>query len=346
MPSINSTTVLKWVGSITAILSLIAGIRGITTVVAGRVEARRQVSGLLASERIQLQGRDYASAWQSLDQASKIDPDSAAIRDAQENLAMEWLENISVQGDGKFSDITEKLAPVLTRGVAAAKTEQRQADLLAHLGWSYFLRSREGTYGADPEATYADAVKKDPDNPYAQAMWGHWILWNNGAAADAARHFSAALESNRERGFVRRLQLSALLNTHDEASAEEAVRVLNAIRKEEGQEKESIPADMRRQIFSMYYGKLIPPNKETPHFINAVPPAEHVTTFHWLFDKLDLDESAGLLRSGDLSVLEEAAGQRDEARAGYESIRKQLAGSSGSLLTAAETGSKRLSHTE
>ena len=345
MPSINFSTVLKWVGSATAILSLIAGIRGITTLVTGRVEARRQVSSLLASERIQVQGRDYASAWQSLDQASKIDPDSAAVHDAQENLAMERLDNISVQGNEKFSDITEKLAPILTRGAAAAKTEQRRADLLAHLGWSYFLRSREGTYGADPAATYADAIKKDPNNPYAQAMWGHWILWNNGDAGDAARHFSAALEANRERGFVRRLQLSALLNTHDDASSEETVRVLNAIRKTEDKEG-SIPADIRRQIFSMYYGKLIPPNEETPRFINAVPPAEHVATFRWLFDKLDLDESARLLKSGDLSVLQEAAGQRDEAKAGYELIRKKLAGNSGSLLTAAETGSKRLSRTE
>jgi hypothetical protein len=342
MAAIKFSTVLKWVGSVTAILSLIAGIREITTVAANRVEARRHVSALLASERIQAQGRDYAWAWQSLDQASKIDPDSAAVHDAQENLAMEWLENITVQGNGKFSDITEKLDPVLTRGAAAAKTGQRQADLLAHLGWSYFLRSREGENGPDPAGTYADATRRDHNNPYAQAMWGHWILWNNGAAEDAARHFSAALESNRERGFVSRLQLSALLNTHNDPSAEETVRVLNAVRKEEG----SLPAEMRLQIFSMYYGKLIPPNAETPRFINAVPPGEHVATFLWLFDKLDLGQSGSLLRAGDLSVLQEAAGQRDEAKAGYDSIRRQLAGSPGSLLTAAEMGSKRLSHTQ
>lgn len=341
MPSINFSTVLKWVGAATAILSLIAGIRGITSVVAGRAEARRQVSALLASERIQVQGQDYASAWQSLDQALKVDPDSAAIRDAQENLAMEWLDNIRVQGNDKFSDIAEKLDPVLTRGAAAAKTAQRQADLLAHVGWSYFLRSREGRYDSDPAQTYAQATSKDPHNPYAQAMWGHWILWNNGDPEDAARHFSAALESNRERGFVRRLQLSAFLNRQSDASSEEVVRILNAIRKEEG----SAPAELKHQLFSMYYGKLIPPSAETPRFINAVPPAEHVATFRWLFDKLDLDQSASLLRSGDLSVLEEAAGERDEARAGYESIRRQLAGNPGSLLTTAEMGSKRLSRT-
>ena len=58
---------LKWVGYATAILSLLAGIREWERVLAGRVEARRKVDSLLSAEQIQLQGRDYRSAWQSLE---------------------------------------------------------------------------------------------------------------------------------------------------------------------------------------------------------------------------------------------------------------------------------------
>jgi hypothetical protein len=116
------------------------------------------------------------------------------------------------------------------------------------------------------------------------------------------------------------------------------VQALNDIRKESG----SVPPDMQRRIFSMYYGKLIPPDEETTRFINAVPPAEHVATFRWLFDRMDLSEPESLLREGDLCVLEEAAGQREEAKHGYDSIRKKLTGKPGPLLAAAETGSKRL----
>jgi hypothetical protein len=335
----KSAAFWKWVGYATAILSLIAGIRGLVSFISDRAESSRQVKSLLASESLQLQAADYPSAWQSLDQASKIQSDSADIRDAQERLAMQWLENIRVHDGQKFSDITGKLNPVLTRGIAASKSPQHQADLEAHLGWSYFLSMRENGSGSDPAATYADAVKKDPNNPYAQAMWGHWILWNHGTIDDANTHFNAALASNRERPFVRSLQLSALLNNHDEASQEETIRVANAIRKEQG----SISEDAKSNILSMYYGTLIPPSPESAHFINAVPPAEHLATFRWLFGNLPAGNSNALQRIGYLSVLEEAAGQREEAKAGYDSLRKELAGSPGSLLTAAQEGSKRLS---
>jgi hypothetical protein len=335
--------ILKWIGYGTAILSFVAGVRGITSAISSRMETRQKTETLLASERIQLSGHDYAAAWQTLDQASKLAPDSSAVHEAQEDLAMDWLDNIRVNGDGKFSDITQKVDPVLTHGIGVAKTPQRQADLTAHLGWSYFLRSREGVSGLDPAASYATAVKEDPGNPYAEAMWGHWILWNHGDPADAARHFDAALSSKRQRAFVRRLQLSALLNNHDDASQERVVQALNDIRKEAGSvQNGSVSPELQREAFSMYYGKLIPPDEETPRFIHAVPPSEHVATFRWLFDGMDLDESQRLLREGDLCVLEEAAGQTEDAKKGYDSIRKKLAGNPGSLLTAAEAGSKRL----
>src|SRR5579863_10405985 len=102
MAAIQFSTVLKWVGYATAILSLIAGVRGLTGVINDRMEARRRVDALLVSARIQVQGHDYASAWKSLDQASKIKSDSREVLDAQENLAMAWLENIHVSGDEKF----------------------------------------------------------------------------------------------------------------------------------------------------------------------------------------------------------------------------------------------------
>ena len=183
--------VLKWIGYATAILSFVAGVRELVKVVGDRVEAHRKIDTLLASEQLQIESRDYWSAWRSLEQASQVDPESAPIHAAQEALALQWLENVRVAENEHFSDITEKLDPVLTRGIASAKSGQRQADLMAHLGWSYFLRSRDGKFGLDPARTYADAVKRDPNNPYAEAMWGHWILWNDGDPQDAARHFSS-----------------------------------------------------------------------------------------------------------------------------------------------------------
>jgi hypothetical protein len=330
---------LKWVGYATAILSLLAGIREWEKLVAGRVEARRKVDSLLAAEQIQLQGRDYRSAWQSLDQANRVVPESVAVRSAQERLAMDWLENISVGENERFSDIAEKLEPVLTRGVTTEKSAMRQADLQAHLGWSYFLRTREGSTGLNPAGPYAAAVQKDPNNPYAQAMWGHWILWNSHDSSEATAHFSSALASNRERNYVRRMQLSALLNVQNAQSDQELVRVLNAVRHEKG----AVDPGMARQVFAIYYLEILTSNAGMTSFVNSVPPAEHVSTFQWLFDKSDLNESDSLLRLCYLSVLEEAAGQRAGALEGYRSIKRQVAAHSGSLLSVADSGIKRLS---
>ncbi len=128
--------ILKRVGYGTAILSLVAGLGKIAKVISDRVEARRNIRALLSSEEVQRQGGDYGSAWRSLEQASQINPNSTEVLDARENLAMEWLENIRVLGDEKFSDITQKLEPVLTRGVVSSKSGPRKADLQAHVGWT------------------------------------------------------------------------------------------------------------------------------------------------------------------------------------------------------------------
>ena len=91
----------------------------------------------------------------------------------------------------------------------------RKADLLAHLGWADFLRWREGQRQLDPADRYRQALAVDPSNVYAHAMLGHWLLWSSDSVVDANRHFDAALQSGRERPFVRRLQLAGLGNKHD-----------------------------------------------------------------------------------------------------------------------------------
>lgn len=329
---------LKWIGYVTAVLSLIAGIRGLQTLISGKMESHRKTESLLATQQLQLRAHDYESAWQTLEQASQTGAEGDKVRAARETLAMEWLENIHVQDTQKFSDIVKRLDPVLTSGAAAAKTPQQKADLLAHLGWSYFLRGRDGMTGIDPAKTYADAVQEDPNNPYAQAMWGHWILWNTGQPGGAVPHFDAALRSNRQREFVRRLQVISLLNGNNQACSQELARVLNALRKENG----AVDNDTRRRLSTVYHNELIY-SDDGAAFINAVAPAEQLLTFHWLFDRLESDDSAALSRSFEIAVLQEAAGQRAEALASFQAVNAQLGGHPGRLLTKTQAAIRRLS---
>ena len=339
MESNKTVSAMKWVGYATAVLSLIAAIGGLAKTVSSRFETRRQVNALLADEALQLKGQDYSTAWQSLEKAAQIDPDSSKIREAQESLAMEWLENVHLQENEKFSTIAEKLDPVLARGAASAKSPADQADRLAHLGWSYFLRSRDGNFGLDPAASYADAIKRDANNPYANAMWGHWILWNNGEFGDAEKRFNAALASHRQQAFVRRLELSALMNEDTDRNQEEVIRVANAIRLDNG----TIDQDMRHRIYSFYYDRLSHTGPLTAAFVNAISPAEHVATFQWMFGAMPLDDSGSNLRLYYLCYLKEAAGQRDEALAGYQQLKQKIGANRGSLADGVDKGIKRLS---
>jgi hypothetical protein len=170
-------------------------------------------------------------------------------------------------------------------------------------------------------------------------MWGHWVLWKGGPLTVAQQHFSLALASGRQRAYVQRLQLAGFMNGAQSYEKGEILRLVNGIRKEQG----APDHETQRYFFSIYASKLLyRRDAETVRFINAVPSAEHVATFHWLFDGYALDEYNSRLRTFYLSVLEEAAGQRDEALAGYRLVQQQEAGRRGSLLDGAEAGIRRL----
>jgi Tfp pilus assembly protein PilF len=315
-------TPLAWIGSITAVFSLIAGIYAGWDFFSGQLEKRRAIQQLLAAEVVQLRSSDYESAWKTLAQAAKVDPSSEPVRQAQEDVAMQWLDNIHASGDQTFTSVTEKLEPVLTRGVASAKSPQRQADLMAHLGWSYFLRSRESPSSPDPEPAYRDALLKDPANPYAHAMWGHWILWNNEPYAKASGHFAAALATPRPslRPYIRAMQMSALDNEDSDESHEEIIRVANDIRKEHG----DLSPHESHNMLNLYWDYLATPNGHKTAFLNAISPLDHLDTFDWLVQRQGPRDSDSLTHAYIRSSLLEGAGRRDEALAGFRSIQTRF----------------------
>ncbi len=333
----GSGRLLKWIGSITAVFSLIAGAYGGWTFFSGQFEKRHAVDELLAAEAARVSAGDYAAGWKAVEQATAIDSISAKVQRVQEDLAMQWLENIRLSGGQTFSEITARLEPALVRGVASTKAPQRQADLLAHLGWSYFLRRRESPDGPDPEFAYRDALQKDPANPYAHAMWGHWILWNHGELAKANEQFAAAIASARPvRAYVRTLQIAATMNNDSDEFEEETVRVANAIRSEHG----DLDPGVRRRILSIYSRRLVSPYGHTPRFLKALPPDENLATFDWLAQGTN-PGGAGLLGYSRSRLLE-AAGHADEALAGYRVVKAQFRDRGGELLDATLQGIARL----
>jgi hypothetical protein len=325
---------LKWVGGVTAFLSLVFALHQFIQMVADVRERQRDITELYKAGKLQQGAADYQAAWTSFEQAAKkadsggqlakltgqLGKERRELRAAQEDLAMEWAENVKVPQGKTFSDIVNKLVPVLTRGAAGA-SGVRKADLLAHLGWAYFLKARDDSLSLDDpvrlniENHFREALEIDPGNPYAHVHWGHLILWDGKTPDDAIRHFAAAIASGRVRPYVRGIQLAAFHNRGEDGDAE-FLRVVNDMVKN----NEKVDATTRSDVHFIYYVALNS-DKDFRRLIAAVPATEQIAMIRALFYDADFDESKIPTREIYLAMLQEAAGLRDEALKTWRAVR-------------------------
>jgi tetratricopeptide (TPR) repeat protein len=298
-----------------------------------------EVSTLLESGRLQQQSGRYPEAWDTYIRADSLSPGIPNVARAQEELAMAWLDDISVTvGQGTFTAIVQKVEPVLVR-CAVSKDSRQGADCQAHLGWGDFLRMREGAGGLDPGKQYRRALERDPGNVYAHTMLAFNIVISEGSLELARPHFDAALASGRERTYVRHLEFAALLWQHDRIAEDEAIRVANEMRKKQ----ESMPdagagrAD-RWRLWNVYYDRLI--NREgLEPFLEAMPAADHLATFRWLFPETEVPENKHNLYLFMLGTLEEHSGERATALATFRILRDRLSGE-GALASGGPLGDR------
>jgi tetratricopeptide (TPR) repeat protein len=302
----------------------------------------RQVAAVVAEARHQSDAGNYREAWGSLDRSLTTYGEVPALLDAQQVLAMRWLENARGNADLSLARIADTMYPILARG-AANSTGAKAADLVAHMGWADFLRTREGDAGRQPIAHYQRAVSLDPANPYAHAMWGFELIRTRRPIAEGQSHFGAALKSGREREFVRHLQISALLWFHTPDLEDELIRVVNEIRR--GGEAMPVGFPDRpdaSRVWDVYQARLIS-GSDRERFLRAIDSADHVDTFKWLFAGKEFPP-AYQFQYG-LAQLEEAAGRRASAAAAYEATLRELGTrgeAAGPLVSASRDALKRL----
>jgi len=289
----RGATFWKWVGGISALLSLLFALQQFTSMLSDVGERQRQIAELRKIALEQQVSADYEGAWASYEKAldiaqtggqlakltGQLGEERRVLREAQEGLAMEWLENVRVPEGRTFSDIIEKLTAVIHRGAVGAGGA-RKADLLAHLGWADFLRWRDGNRGLDPARRYREALAIDAANPYAHAYWGHWMLWRREGMAQAHEHFAAALAAGRARKLVRGVQLAALNNLMSEGDADYLAVVVDMRR-----HGEAIDARMRSRVNSIYYAACARrlDRDRLARLLAAVPAVEQLAALEALF---------------------------------------------------------------
>jgi len=259
-------------------------------------------------------GGSYSAGWTRLSDlaAGKPAPTLAAAR---EDCAMAWLRDVRVRSDKQtFGDIVNPLLPVLVEGLTTASGE-RAADLRAHLGWADVLRGRDSEV-TDPDALFRRAMEDSPGNVYANAMRAHFLAQSN-REQEAAAHFAAAIAAQRDRAFVRRMQLGAWL--WRAGYNLRALQTVNDMRLQ----GEALSQDQRYSLWSPLYSAGLISVDDDRAFLAALAPADHLATFDWLYPQSRNDSETAQWRYVR-ALLQLQAGQREQAIAALEALRAEL----------------------
>ena len=255
---------------------------------------------------------------------------AAALSTAREDCAMAWLRwGRRNPGETSFAQMVAPLRPVLAQALVAGASGQRAADLRAHLGWAdrlVWIDDKDPSI--DPTPHFVRALALDADNVYAHAMWAFWLLARQPGrqpeqSALALQHFEQAQKSGRHRAFVRALQLGSLV-TNDDLGVE-AIRVLNQMRL--GQER--LEPDRLPRIWSRLYGGAYREDVAA-QLLRALPPAEGLQTFLWLFPKERTETSSTPQWRLTHALLLFNAGQGRQARPDLLALHKELGASKAS----------------
>lgn len=318
------STTMKWIGAATAVLTLLFALQRLVTSITDAQQKRAHATELLRVAKLQARDGHHDEAWATLEEGAALNARQDEIRAAQEDLAMDWLRNAHITvGHQKFADIVQKTRPVLVRGLTTADTKRR-ADLMAHLGWADFLLWKESGGELHPEEQYRRAVEIDSLNPFAHAMWGHWILYRHGSLDAARAHFASAARSGAHRDEVRHLQTVAISDLHDSAGEIEMLRLANELRRT----GEAIPTETRRRM--AYAVCLDPASRLRSADLSWTPikpsasAEDELLAMRWMFDALSLDDGQDVVRDFCFAALEEGAGNKEQALAMFKSIRTRL----------------------
>lgn len=271
-----------------------------------------RVATLIQAARLQLTASDHVGAWGAITDAVRLAPDSAEARDVQVDIALSWLQVMRVTLPATFTEAVKPLVECLYQALVEAKGT-RAADIHAHIGWANAMKWRETRIEQGIETEYAEAIKLDPTNPYAHAMWGHWLATQSKPLEEITNHFHLAHRSGRASRFVASLEIYALgQDDEDLERARGMLRLADRLR----QARINLDVETRSKIVGVVYerhGK-----KHTEEVVAMLPATEHLATFLWVVEGWDLNKAGAV--SYFHARLTEATGDKTKALALYRSI--------------------------
>lgn len=285
--------ILKWLGGIAAVISLIIGVSQVSTLVQSWSERKQAVEELVRASYLRNLTGDYHAAWKLMENALELDPSSALARKKQVFLAMKWVRNwrshlkkSNGYDEEEIEQIIRSILMVLYRG-AVTGSKAMSANAQAHIGYAGFILPKEHrSYRIDPMTEYKLALEKNPNCFYAHAFIGQLILDNHGsnickteALDKALQHFSTALAAGKERHYIQKIKFNSLLSCRSTA-----IREANSSRLK----GEHLEIDIRKRLIKLYkpLWHMNDPSgnmkKEIEDILNALSPKELLDTYVWL----------------------------------------------------------------
>lgn len=270
-----------------------------------------RVVTMIEAARLQLAAGDNSGGWNLISEAVRLAPDYREAREVQVDIAMASLQYMRITEPATFTEAVKPLVEGLYQGLVGAKGT-RAADIHAHIGWANATKYRETGDERGIETEYAEAIKLDPTNPYAHAMWGHWLAYQWKPLPEITNHFYLAHQTGRASNFVAHLEIYALAwDRGDLERARGLVRLADRLR----QAHINMDLETREEILRVVYqghGK-----DHTDEVVAMLPPEEHLVTFHWVVKGWDLTNGAPGFFDARLT---EATGDKAGALAKYRSL--------------------------
>jgi tetratricopeptide (TPR) repeat protein len=333
-------SLLKWVGAVTAIVSLIIGVDRLGGILTEWRERSVAVQQYVAAARIQSEMGDFPGAWSLIEQALSITPASESALAGQTNVAMAWLRDFKrPQGGLTYSDIIDPLMLTLYRGAVDADIS-KAADAMAHIGWANYLRRLDDRRELEVDAYFQRALEMDPANIYAHVYWACWLLHDsntNSYGQDrvvmAEGHFGAALKTGRQRPFVVENRFIALARTPLPGGDVAAIAAADAMRRENG----TLPLSERIEVlerFRTVFRTQFAQGQFLQRLLQQLPAEDVLATYRWLSQGVDFSNEQtrpfGMTPHQHrfmLAILTEAAGNPATALEQYRELESQLSDS-------------------
>ena len=204
-------TVLKWIGGITAVISLLSTAINFFQLMERQNDRDLAVERhLRAAERFLIDNYPLHALTQ-IEEALKINPNHTGALEKQTEYVMQSLRSLSVRSSGDYiRKMALKYRPIL-ESMIGNENNKKASDAMAHLAWCYhFIWDREYLPLIGP--LLSRSIKMDKYNVYANVFWANLCLGQNTIAMNiecgedtlktAKYYWEKADKSGREKEFV------------------------------------------------------------------------------------------------------------------------------------------------